>query len=318
MRRVSGILAAGLMALTAGCAQAEPQQQPPAAQARPDPAHDPLLQPIAPEYARRWLGVEVPTRLYGNTYLVGFSGLDVALISTSEGLILVDGALPQAVPAIEDNIRRLGFRIEDVKYILSTEPHYDHAGGLAALARDSGAIVIASPAAAAVLRRGRSGADDPQAAWLEPFPAVGRVRALRDGETLRLGDVEITARATPGHTPGSMSWSWRSCEGGDCKAVMFGSSLNPISADGYRFTDPANRALLDGFRATFERLRTMPCDILLTAHMEQSGGDARLAQLRQGVQPNPFIDPTACRAYADKYEVLLERRLERERNGTAD
>jgi metallo-beta-lactamase class B len=307
-----------LAALMAGCVQAETPQTAPPAQARPAPEHDPLLQPIAPEYARRWLGVEVPTKLYGNTYLVGFSGLDVALISTSDGLILIDGALPQAVPAIEDNIRRLGFRIEDVKYILSTEPHYDHASGLAALARDSGATVIASPAAAAVLRRGQSGPDDPQAAWLLPFPGVERVRALRDGETLRLGDVEITARATPGHTAGSMSWSWRSCEEGDCKAVVFGSSLNPISADGYRFSDPANRALLDGFRGTFASLRAIPCDILLTAHMEQSGGDVRLAQLRQGVRPNPFIDPTACAAYADKHEALLDRRLERERNGTED
>lgn len=309
MRRVSGLMAATLAALMAGCAQAEPPQSKPA----PAAGTDSLMQPIAPEYARRWLGVEMPVKLYGNTYLVGFSGLDVALISTADGLVLIDGALPQAVPAIEDNIRRLGFRIEDVKYILSTEPHYDHAGGLAALARDTGATVIASPAATAVLRRGRSGADDPQAAWLEPFPAVERVRALRDGETLRLGELEITARATPGHTPGSMSWSWRSCEGGDCKAVVFGSSLNPIAADGYRFSDPANRALLDGFRRTFDSLRTMPCDILLTAHPDQSGGDVRLAQLRQGATPNPFIDPTACRAYADKYEVLLERRLERER-----
>lgn len=314
MKRVSGLVAVAVAMLAAGCVQAETPQTPPPPQERPAPEHDPLLQPIAPEYARRWLGVEIPTKLYGNTYLVGFSGLDVALISTPEGLVLIDGALPQAVPAIEDNIRRLGFRIEDVKYILSTEPHYDHAGGLAALARDSGATVIASPAAAAVLRRGMSGPDDPQAAWLEPFPAVERVRSLRDGEVLRLGDLEITARATPGHTPGSMSWSWPSCEDGDCKTVVFGSSLNPISADGYQFSDPANRALLDAFRQTFANLRTMPCDILLTAHMEQSGGDVRLAQLRQGVQPNPFIDPTACRAYADKHEVLLDQRLERERN----
>jgi len=314
MRRVSGLVAVAVAMLAAGCVQAETPQTPPPVQDRPAPEHDPLLQPIAPEYARRWLGVEVPTRLYGNTYLVGFSGLDVALISTPEGLVLIDGAVPQAVLDIEENIRRLGFRIEDVKYILSTEPHYDHAGGLAALARDSGATVIASPAAAAVLRRGSSGPDDPQASTAAAFPGVERVRVLQDGEILRLGDLEITARATPGHTPGSMSWSWRSCEDGDCKAVVFGSSLNPITSGEYRYSDPANRALLDAFRQTFANLRTMPCDILLTAHMEQSGGDVRLAQLRQGVEPNPFIDPTACRAYADKHEVLLDQRLERERN----
>lgn len=313
MRQVTGAAIAAVLALTAGCAQAEPQEQAPAARARPDPAQDPLLRPIAPEHARQWLGVEAPIRIHGNTFSVGFGGLTVALISTPEGLVLVDGALPQAVPALEDNIRRLGFRLEDVKYILSTEPHYDHAGGIAALARDTGATVIASPAAAAVLQRGRSGADDPQAAWLEAFPPVEQVRALRDGEVLRLGGLEITARSTPGHTPGSMSWSWRSCEPGDCRTVVFGSSLNPIAAEGYRFSDPANAALLDGFRRTFASLRAMPCDILLTAHPSQSGGDVRMTQLRQGATPNPFIDPTACRAYADKYEVLLDQRLERER-----
>lgn len=315
MRRVSGILTASLLALIAGCAQAEPQDRPPASQYRPDPAHDPLLRPIAPEYARQWLGVEPPVRIHGNTWFVGFGGLTVVLISTSDGLVLIDGALPQAVPAIEDNIRRLGFRIEDVKYVLSTEPHYDHSSGIAALLRDSGGTAVASPEAAEVLRRGRSGPDDPQADWLEAFPPVERVIALRDGQTLQVGDVVITARATPGHTFGSMSWSWRSCEAGDCKDVVFGSSLNPISADGYRFTDPEHQPLVDGFRRTFASLRAMPCDILLTAHPGQSGGDERMARLRQGETPNPFIDPTACRAYADKYEALLDRRLERERQG---
>lgn len=300
------------LALLAACADAAPQTpSAPVAAAGPDP----LTRPIAPDYARRWLGDETPIKVHGNTWFVGFSGLTVVLIATSDGLILIDGAVPQAVAALEDNIRSAGFRVEDIRYILSTEPHYDHGGGLAALARDSGATVIASPAAAAVLRRGRPGADDPQAAIAPVMPAVERVRALRDGEVLTLGDVQITARATPGHTPGSMSWSWRACEGGDCRAVVFGSSLNPVSADGYRFSDPANRALLDGFRRTFASLRAMPCDILLTAHPDQSGGDDKLAGLRRGVTPNPFIDPTACRTYADAYERRLDQRLAREARG---
>ncbi|MFZ8510109.1 MBL fold metallo-hydrolase, partial [Staphylococcus aureus] len=83
-------------------------------------------------------------RIYGNTYLVGFRKMNVALIDTGAGLILIDAALPQSVAAVEANIRTLGFKLRDVKFILSTEPHYDHAGGLAALARDSGATIIAS------------------------------------------------------------------------------------------------------------------------------------------------------------------------------
>ncbi|WP_332654937.1 subclass B3 metallo-beta-lactamase [Brevundimonas sp.] len=279
---------------------------------------DPLLKPIEPEYAARWLGEQASVQVHGNTYLVGFEGLTVALIRTSDGLILVDGALPQAVPAVEANIRALGFRLEDVKYILSTEPHYDHAGGIAALARDTGATVIASPAAVEALARGRSGPDDPQAALLATFPPVQRLSAIRDGETLRLGEVIVTARATPGHTPGSMSWTWRSCEADDCRDVVFSSSLNPISADGFRFSDPRNRTLHDGFLATFALFRSLPCDILLTAHPDQPGVTEAIDRLRQAREPNPFVDPAACRAHADRHARLFERRLERERAGTAD
>ncbi|MEN2785724.1 subclass B3 metallo-beta-lactamase [Sphingomonas qilianensis] len=274
---------------------------------------DPLLRPIAGDYAARWLSPQPPTRIFGNSYLVGFGGLNVALIRTQAGLILIDGAVPQAVPAIERNIRALGFKLGDVKYILSTEPHYDHAGGLAALARDTGATVVASGAAAAVLRRGRSGAGDPQAAQLPPFPPVQRLRIVRDGAQLKLGDTIVTAHATPGHTAGSMSWAWRSCEGAQCAAVVFASSLNPVAAEGYRFSDPAHAAVVAAFRGTFATLRAMPCDILLTAHPDQSGGDVAFARLQQQRTPNPFVDPGACRAYVRKFERLLDKRLAKER-----
>ena len=284
--------------------------------ARTQSGDDPLLRPIAPASSARWLTPQPPTRIFGNTYLVGFGGLNVALIRTRAGLILVDAGVPQGVRAVAANIRRLGFRLRDVRYILSTEPHFDHAGGLAALVRDTGATVVASPAAAEVLGRGRSGADDPQAAWLAPFPPVGRVRVMRDGEQLRLGDTVVTARATPGPTAGSMSWSWRACEGRRCADVLFGSSLNPIAAENYRFSDPAHAAGLAAFRRTFASLRALPCDILLTAHPDQSGGDAKFARLQRRREPNPFLDPAACRSYADRFERLLDARLAEEAAAT--
>jgi metallo-beta-lactamase class B len=258
---------------------------------------DPLLRPIAPGHAARWLGSRPPVRLHGNSWVVGFEGLSVLLIDSGDGLILIDGAVPQAVPAIEANIASLGFRVEDIELILSTEPHYDHAGGIAALARDSGATVVASEAAVEVLRRGRSGPDDPQAAHLPAFPAVERLRAVADGEVVRLGNVEIVARATPGHTAGSMSWSWRSCDGERCADIVFAASLNPVSADGYRFTDPAHHPVVTSFRRTFAAMRNLPCDILVTAHPGQSASG------------NP---QGACRAYADASERRLDARLAEE------
>ena len=106
-------------------------------------------------------------------------------------MILIDGALPQAVHDVEANIRRLGLDPRDIKFILSTEPHYDHASGLAALARDSGATVVASAWAAKSLTSGRPLPDDPQASMLENFPAVTRIRVVGDGERIRLGDITL-------------------------------------------------------------------------------------------------------------------------------
>jgi len=278
-------------------------------------ADDPLLRPIEPDHAKAWLTPQPPARIYGNFYLVGFGGLNVGLIHTRDGLILIDGALPQAVPDVEAHIRRLGFRLRDVKRILSTEPHFDHAGGLSALERDTGATVIASPSAALVLRQGHSNADDPQMAWLDPYPPVARVHTVRDGETVRLGEVTVTAHATPGHTPGSMSWTWRSCESGRCLAMVFGSSLNPLAAGAYHFSDPAHAAALAAFRGSFATMRALPCDILITAHPGQSDGDVKFAQFQKRRDPNPFIDPGACRAYADASEQALGEVLAKEQAG---
>lgn len=281
------------------------------------PLDDPLTRPIAPDYAARWLAPQAPVRVHGNFYLVGFGGLNVGLIRTSAGLILIDGAVPQAVEDIEAHIRQLGFSVKDVKFILSTEPHYDHAGGIAALARDSGARVIASRAGAQILGLGHSLADDPQFGQLESFPPVAGVRTLDDGEKLRLGDTVITARATPGHTVGSMSWTWRSCAGRVCRSMVFGASLNPVSTKDWRFSDPKHAAGVAAFRKTFGVVAALPCDILVTSHPDASGGDVKLAKFRGHETPNPFVDPGACRAYAARYEAVLNARLASERAGAA-
>lgn len=278
-----------------------------------DTSDDPLTKPIAEEYAKRkWLSPIPPLRIFGNTYSVGFEGLSVALIQTSKGLILIDAALPQSVPALEENIRSLGFQLSDVKYILSTEPHYDHAGGIAALVRDTGAQVIASKSAAAVLESGRSGEDDPQYSELPEFPKIMDVRQIDDKQRIRLGDTVVTAISSPGHTAGSMSWTWQSCEGKSCKTIVFGSSLNPVSDDHYQFGAKANRRATDRFRKTIARMRKLSCDILITAHPAQSGGDIKFRALLTNPTPNPFLDSSACRNYADRHEQLLNDRIVKE------
>lgn len=269
----------------------------------PQPADDPLTKPIAASRAAEWLAPWSPEKIFGTSYLVGFGGLSVALIDTGEGLVLVDGALPQAAPAILANVRKLGFDPKDIKFILSTEPHFDHAGGLAALARDTGATVVASARGAEGLRSGKHAKDDPQLAYGGSWPAVTRLRVIGDGEVLRLGKTAIAALATPGHTMGSMSWRWQACEGKVCKTIVFASSLNPVSADGYRYTAPTSAPIVAAFETSYRKMDATACDILISAHPDNAGAGR-------------FNDnPGACRAYVDRSRKLLAKRLADEKAG---
>lgn len=263
---------------------------------------DPLTKPIIGTRTAEWLAPVPPQKIFGNSYLVGFGGLSVALIDTGAGLILIDGALPQAAPAILNNVRRLGFRPRDIKYILSTEPHFDHAGGIAALARDTGAIVFASPRGAEGLRTGRHAADDPQSGFGGSWPAVAKVQAIRGGQTLRLGNTVVTSLPTPGHTMGSMSWRWQSCEQGVCRTIVFAASLNPVSNDDYSYSVPAARPIVTAFRRSYVTMSKTPCDILISAHPDNAGG---------GRYNNR---PGACRAYAERSRTALDERLKSERH----
>ncbi|WP_432767669.1 MAG: subclass B3 metallo-beta-lactamase [Sphingopyxis sp.] len=273
--------------------------------ADPVPADDPLTRPIGGARAAEWLAPAPPTRIFGNSYLVGFGGLSVALIDTGDGLVLVDGALPQSAAAVLANVRTLGFDPNDIKFILSTEPHWDHAGGLAALVRATGATVVASERGAEGLRLGRHAADDPQLAYGGSWPAVDRRRVMRDGEVLPLGMARITARATPGHTMGSMSWSWQACESTSCKEIVFAASLNPVSADGYKFTSAAGAPFVAGFAQSYRTMAALRCDILISAHP----GNA--------TEGRYSVAPGACRAYADRSREALAKRLAAEKAGVA-
>jgi len=272
---------------------------------------DPLLRPIAADYAKQWLEPQAPVRMHGQSYYVGFQGLGVVLIRTDAGLVLIDGGVPQAVRAIQANIRTLGFDPARIKYILVTEPHWDHAGGVAALARDSGATVIAGAAAVEELRRGNVGRDDPQASIHEPMPAISRIRGVRDGETVRIGGVTIVARATPGHTRGSTSWQWQSCENKACATFVFSASINPVSDDHYRFGDHPERVAL--LRRGAAKLSSLRCDIAIPSHPGTNVTLRHLAALERSPARNPLIETAPCKALAATYAQRLDARLAKEK-----
>ena len=244
-----------------------------------------------------------PVRIHANTYLVGTCGISAILITGTEGDVLIDGGTEAGADLIAANIRKLGFRLTDVKFILHSHEHSDHVGGISRLQRLTGAQVIASPAAAKVLTSGVAGADDPQAGMQKPFPAARVDRVIEDGGTVRLYDILLTAVATPGHTPGALSWYWESCGGGVCRSIVYADSLTPVSRDDYRFSDHPD--YLAAYRASIAKVAALNCDILLTPHPSASDMVRRLALAK-------VENPNACRDYAQSLTKQLDERLAKE------
>ena len=191
-----------------------------------------------------------------------------------------------------------------VDAIAITHEHVDHAGGLAALKRLTGAALRLSPAATRVLATGQVDPADPQLGVIDPLPAARPDRPLRDGETVAVGPLRLTAHFTPGHVMGGTSWTWRSCEGTRCVRVAYADSLSAVSADGYRFTRHPER--IAALRRSVATVAALPCDLLITPHPSSSDFYERLAGEK------PLLDPTACRAYAARAETGLNARLARE------
>lgn len=268
--------------------------------------------PIDCDNCNDWNQEQSPFLVYGNTYYVGVHGLSAILISTSAGLILIDGALPQSAFLIEKNIRALGFRVEDIKFILNSHAHLDHAGGIAALQRLSHARVLLSEKSAEACKQGEITQEDPQyLTFPRTFPAIQNIETITDGYKLKLGDVELTAHLTPGHTLGGTTWSWLSCEKQHCLNVVYADSLTPISSDGFYFSKDKKR--VSDFKKSIQQIAHLPCDILLAAHPDSIGMDELLLLRKKNPLKNPFIDQQACRYYADSAQKSLIKRLKREK-----
>ena len=276
-----------------------------------------LAASVAPAIASDWNAPQEPFAVYGNTYYVGTHGISTVLITSPAGHILIDGGSKEAPAQIVRHIRQLGFKVEDIKYILNSHEHIDHAGGIAELQRLSGATVLASAAGAEVLRSGQANKADPQySAGAPTVAAVAHVTAVPDGYVVKVGALRVTAHYTPGHAPGGTSWTWESREGATTANLVFGDSLAAYAEKPFEYrgntTYPQARADLERSIAT---MAALPCDILISAHPEVSELWPRLEKAAtQGHAA--FIDPNACRLYADYGRAKLASTLARESGET--
>ena len=274
--------------------------------------------PVNCDNCKEWNAPVKPFNIHGNSWYVGTAGLSAVLVTSPQGHILLDGALPQSAPLIIASVKALGFRIEDVKYILNSHAHWDHAGGIAALQRASGATVVASASGALGLQSGTNGNDDPQyqADPVVHVAKVAKVKVVGEGDTVKVGPVTLTAHMTPGHTPGGTTWTWTSCEGARCLNVVYADSLNPYASGEFRYTGKgAGKGKTPDISASFEasiaKVSALPCDIIIPVHPGTTDVLGKAA--KRSATSNPLIDANACRAYAAEAGGLLAKRLAKER-----
>ncbi|MFL6521021.1 MAG: subclass B3 metallo-beta-lactamase [Chthoniobacterales bacterium] len=252
-----------------------------------------------------------PFRVIGNIYYVGASEVTSFLITGNAGHILLDAGFAETAPQIEQNIAALGFRLADVKILLNSQAHFDHAGGLAKLKRLTGARMIASAADAEQIARGGKG--DFAFGDRLTYEPVKADRFVADNEVITLGDTKLTAHLTPGHTKGCTTWTISVAENNKTYQVVF---LGGVTIPGYKLVRNAEYPnIADDYARSFALLKGLPCDVFLGAHGSYFGLQEKLAHL--GETPNPFIDPDGYRRHIDKFERAFHEQLDREKRAAA-
>jgi metallo-beta-lactamase class B len=248
-----------------------------------------------------WSDPAPPIRIFANVYDVGTCGVVVLLIAGPRGHILIDGGTAEAGPDVARNVERLGFKLTDIKLMLASHEHLDHVGGTAELQRLTGAKLMVMPEAEYAVASGLLAADDPQFGLYPPFPPARVDALLRDGQTVSVGPLKLTAHSTFGHVRGSTSWTWRSCERRTCYAIAYADSATAAAAPGYRFSDHPDH--VERFRASLRKIGRLRCDILITPHPAVSNLYARLAG------EAPLVNRQACADYATAAAGKLDERL---------
>ncbi len=272
-------------------------------------AEPPLPQLEAYTVQEAWRQPVAPFRIADNTWYIGTAAVSALAVTTKDGAIVVDGGMPQAANMLLSNLRTAGVQPSGVRFILHSHAHADHAGPLAAVKRATGAALVSNAESTWMLARG--GSDDPHFGDDITFPPAQADRIVHDGEIVTLGGMALTVHFIPGHTPGSMAWTWTDTRDGMPVRIAYVDSL---SAPGYRLVGhPRLPKLVADYRRSFEVVRALPCDVLITPHADGSGwtpADAR----------TPHAAPMTCRAYADAAQAKFEAELakqQREETSTA-
>jgi metallo-beta-lactamase class B len=260
----------------------------------------------AESYTAKWAQPQEPFRVIGNIYYVGSNDLACFLITTPQGHILINTGYERMAPQLRANVKKLGFKFADIRYLLNGQAHDDHVAGFAAAREASGAKVLVMQGDDDIVEHGGRGdfRFDGEIAWR----GVPVNRVLHDGDTVSLGGTTLVAHLTPGHTKGCTTWTTTVADKGRVLNVVIvgGVSVNP----GVKLLhNPHYPGIADDYARTFRTLRALACHVFLGAHGNYFSMADKLARLRAGAAENPFIDPAGYQRFIDASEARFEKLL---------
>ncbi|MHC1652080.1 L1 family subclass B3 metallo-beta-lactamase [Stenotrophomonas maltophilia] len=261
-------------------------------------AEAPLPQLRAYTVDASWLQPMAPLQIADHTWQIGTQELTALLVQTTDGAVLLDGGMPQMADHLLANMKARGVTPQDLRLILLSHAHADHAGPVAELKRRTGAKVVANAESAVLLARG--GSDDLHFGDDITFPPVNADRIIMDREGVSVGGIDFTAHFMPGHTPGSTAWTWTDTRNGKPVRIAYVDSL---SAPGYQLRDNARYPrLIEDYRRSFATVRGVPCDLLLTPHPGASHWNYAAGAAASA-------NALSCKAYADEAEKKFNAQL---------
>ncbi|MDQ7312635.1 MULTISPECIES: L1 family subclass B3 metallo-beta-lactamase [Stenotrophomonas] len=264
-------------------------------------ADEPLPQLRAYTVDSSWLQPMAPLQIADHTWQIGTEDLTALLVQTADGAVLLDGGMPQMAGHLLDNMKLRDVAPQDLRLILLSHAHADHAGPVAELKRRTGAHVAANAETAVLLARG--GSNDLHFGDSITFPPVSPDRIIMDGEVVNVGGIAFTAHFMPGHTPGSTAWTWTDTRDGKPVRIAYADSL---SAPGYQLQGNARYPrLVQDYRRSFAMVRGLPCDLLLTPHPGASNWNYAAGS-------NASENVLSCKAYADAAEKKFDAQLAKE------
>ncbi len=260
------------------------------------------------DFFRQMNQPQEPFRIIGNIYYVGAGDVTSYLIVTDKGHILLDTGFKETAPMIEQSIKKLGYSLADIKILLSTHAHIDHAGGLARLKELTGATFLAMDDEVGQYQAGGKG--DFAYGDTIPFPPITPDRVLHDLDKVTLGGVELIARKTPGHTRGCTTWTMKVDDNGQTRDIVFVGSptINPAPL----VNNSKYPNIVDDYRRQFAILKSLKCDVFLGAHGSYFDMKSKIERATANPATNPFLDPNGYTQFVQRAEQKFLGQLKKE------